>query len=706
MPQSQPDPSPRVLFLETLLPRETYARVFLFLVAVKALGYWLVSRLQHPQEPLSVLAMYRVGDIQVYPAISSLSRLNLSENIVFEHLQEGLWLPFPPLFPHALLVGLFGELGFVVADVIIALSYYVVLSALLRLFGISKSWSACASLLVVSGGLGFVAETVEATQKNPVFDALIKSIFGLLCAACLCSVLLSSRSASASRRARLIQLGWIAAVAAGLLYLIATDSSLWSWRIPRPFITEIPFLVCVFCLAIVLARCGHQNSRPWIPWFWSAIAFSLLFQSQLYSGMSTSLIIASMMIYSLSLSFRTQRNLKADIKSIFVFLATTAVCSVPFLLSRLLEHPDYPVRLGVFPVERNSISLIPSLNLYFLAGAALILGWFLLAALQGGSKDRHPYRKEGIWLLCSFCLASLLVFPVSAFVLGKSVQVYHFSEHIEKVVYLTILVFFLSTLSLKSLLFSGRNPKRAEERLGTIKVLAVILLSTVATVSSALEYSEVSGHMRPDFEEYQSLTNYRSDFLEITNELSIHRRQGAQVIGTLDAQLFSWWISFQNGHSFILDPSLTPLPDRVVENRLAAFCRILGLGSEEFKALINRPYVTNFWLGHDKYQASQAHTFAPLSDYDPEVRERIERADINSSWNLAIPNSEQERLLLLYESVDLKQVYAELALDLIVLAKDAGSRDFLPAPELFKLSFENETFRLWTRLRQDGGGSR
>ena len=91
--------------------------------------------------------MYRVGDIQVYPAISALSQLNLGENIVVEHLQESLSLPFPPLFPHALFFGSFGELGFVVADVIIALSYYLALSLLLRLFGISKSWSACASLL-------------------------------------------------------------------------------------------------------------------------------------------------------------------------------------------------------------------------------------------------------------------------------------------------------------------------------------------------------------------------------------------------------------------------------------------------------------------------------------------------------------------------------------------------------------------------------
>ena len=673
MPEPQPDLSPRVLFLETILPRETYAQIFLFLVALKALSYWLVSRLQHPREPLSIVAMYRVGDIQVYPAISSFSQLNLGENVVFEHLGEGFSAPFLPLFPHALFFGFFGELGFIVVDVVIALSYYICLSALLRLFGISKSWSGCASLLVVSGGLTFIADRIESTQANPIFDALIKSLFALLCVICLCSVLLSSQNSSASCRTRLIQLGWVAAVTAELLYLTSTDSSLWSWRIPRPFITEIPFLLCVFCLVVVLTRHSDQSSSHWLHWFWLAIAFSLLFQNQLYSGLSTSLVIASVMIYALSFSFRTGRDLKADIKSLLVFLATALVCSSPFLLSRLLEHPDYPVRLGVFSVERSNILLVPSLNLYFLTGAAFILGWFLIASLQGKSDNRQTHRRKNTWLLCGFCLASLFALPASALVLGKSVQPYHFSQHIEKVVYLTVLVLFLSTLDLRSLLFSNPLRKVGAARVGTIKVLVVILLSLVATVASALRHSQVSDHMRPDFEEYQSLTNYRSDFLEVTNRLSIHKSQGATVVGTLDAQLFSWWISFQNGHSFIFDPGLTRLPDSVIEHRLAAFCRILGMAAEEFRALINRPYVTNFWLSHDKYQASQAHTFAPLSDYDPAVGEGIERTDINSSWNLAIPNGEQERLLLLFESLDLQKVYAELKLDLIVLTKDASS---------------------------------
>ena len=644
--------------------------------------------------------MYRVGDIQVYPAISALSQLNLGENIVVEHLQESLSLPFPPLFPHALFFGSFGELGFVVADVIIALSYYLALSLLLRLFGISKSWSACASLLAVSGGLAFIASLVEYAQSNPTFGALIKSLFGLLCAVCLCSVLLSSRSSFASHRTRLIQLGWIAAVTAGLLYLMSTDSSLWAWRIPRPFFTEVLFLICVFRISVVLSEYRSQG-RSWITWFWSAIAFSFLFQSHLYAGFSTSLVIASVMLYVLLLSFKAGQGLKSEVKSLSVFFVAVSVCSLPFLLSRLLEHPDYPIRLGVFSVERGNILLVPSLNLYFLTGAALILGWFLIVALRSESNDQNATKKEDIWLLCGFCLASLLALPVSTFVLGKSVQVYHFSEHLEKVVYLSILVFLLSTLRLRSLLFSGRSEKGAGKEVRTFGVWMVILLSLVATVSSALQYSQVSGHMRPDFEEYHSLTNYRADFLEVANELSVHRSQGAKVVGTLDAQLFSWWLSFQNGYSFILDPALTPLPDSVIEYRLAAFCHILGLESEEFIALVNRPYVINFWLSHDKYQASQAHTFSPLSDYDPAVREEIRRTDINSSWNLAIPNEEQKRLLRLYESVDLQKVYAKLKLDLIVLTKDASSRDFVPPPELFELSFENGTFRLWRRLPRE-----
>ena len=75
---------------QAVLPQPCIDRLFLVAVLFSASSYWIVSRYVHPDEPESIAAMYRAGDIENYPFISALSRGQLSESVVREHAGKGV----------------------------------------------------------------------------------------------------------------------------------------------------------------------------------------------------------------------------------------------------------------------------------------------------------------------------------------------------------------------------------------------------------------------------------------------------------------------------------------------------------------------------------------------------------------------------------------------------------------------------------------
>jgi hypothetical protein len=231
--------------------------------------------------------------------------------------------------------------------------------------------------------------------------------------------------------------------------------------------------------------------------------------------------------------------------------------------------------------------------------------------------------------------------------------------------------------------------------LGNIPIYAIILVGVVASFGHAVRLSQKDTHMRSELEEYGSLTQYRTDFQGVTHELRQYSQLGDRVIGTFDHQLYSWWITFEQGFSFIPDPLFFTGADRDIEQRLAFLCRMLGMSPAQFHTFMMRPYVNHFWLAHNKYKVSKLHTFAPLSDYVLEdVQAAIEQAG-TLGGRFAIPLSEQERLQQDYAALD--HVPGNLKLDVLVLTNDVFLRRFHPPEGLFELIYENTTFRVWRR---------
>jgi hypothetical protein len=618
-----------------------YKYIFLFLVILKAASYWLISWWQHPTDPLSTIIIYRVGDIQYFPLIQALSRFQFGDFCLYEFRGTGvLSFPFIAFIPHALSYRLFGPFGFILADISVALAYYLILSRLFELLKVSSFLSRITSLLITCGVINLCLSVLSKFLVNKDFG-----FFGP-----------------------------------------------WGWRIPRPFVTEVFFLMCIYYI-LALSDTGNLPRRRY--WLMLGLSLALLLQGDLHSA----IVIASGISCFVLFLLLSKKNLTSYIiKGILWCFSSFAVFAIPFFLQRALEHPDVPRRFGVFPIDRMRLLLLSGKSTYAALGVIVVLALTILLLLKHSRNVVHrEHIKVSVIALMLIYLGAFIAQPASVILSGKGIQLSQFYDRfiITTLLILTIfalyLIYFIDNYfkhnpdKLKAALSAGYNVMKK-----FIIIMSVLLCLSV-TIRQAYVLSKKNQHFRSDFPEYASLKNYRYDFVSLVKELSMEEYKDYKVLGTFDIQLFSWWVTFHHGYSYTIDPCATAVPTSQMESRLINLCKIIGMGKDDFMEFLNRKFVWVFWVNAAQYQASSFYTFSPLSDYDKDEQKIIRGS--NSTWYLVMPNSEKTRFLnrFLFEGVN------KARLDLVVLTNDDSLKAFSPASEKFMLSYENPTFRVWRK---------
>lgn len=597
--------------------------------------------------------MYRVGgDSQYFPLISALSRLQFGEFCLYESKGEGvLSFPFATLFPFALFYHFFGSLGFVLADIFIALAYYIILSKILELLEIPLFLARAVSLLVVTGVVNYFVSML--------------------------SHFILSR-----------EYVWL---------------SFWGWRIPSPFVSEVFFLASIYCVLALLFSQNFVSCKRY--WFFLGLSTSALLQGDPFSAL---IVIISIFYFFLPfLIFK--KNLRVYIvKGIFLFSLVLIVFSIPFFLQRIFENPDVPRRLGLIPISRTKILLLYGKSTYITLIAILISTLFLLLLLKYFKNIYHTERiKKTVIILFCISLIAFISQPVSIILFGRGIQIWHFHDRFLRISLLTIMVFTLYALNfVYQFLKSDFNKLKIISFPGYIfynKLIIIILvfICILSMVKDAYVASENNKNIRQEsrFIEY-GLTNYRNDFVLLINELMKKEYKNCKVIGTFDHQAFCWWVAFNHGYSYVVDPFVAAVPDRTIEFRLINLCKIIGMSGTDFKKFFNLSYVHLFWLSHAKYIASSLYTFSPLSDYDNDEQEMIRTSNVDAVWHQIIPKSEQVRLINRYLNEDIKN---DLRLDLVVLTNDESLINFAPSSDRFMLTYKNYTFRVWRQKDQRYG---
>jgi hypothetical protein len=624
------------------MPQSSIDWLFVSAVLFSALSYWIVSRQFHPGEPMSITALYRAGDIENYPFILMLSRFRLSESVVYELAGKGV-APFPiwSSLPHGLGFRFFGPAGFVVVDLLGYLAFYFACVAMLGRLKVHPLVAKSVTVLILSGGLAMLSDLLACfsfLQRFPI------------------------------------------------------SLEFWGLRITRPFPSSI--LLCI-CMALFFRLLSDDQPRRRVgAWACFGVSSALLLQADPYSAITIA-ICTPFLLLGIVARHRTERGV--CVRNILICLAAFVLFAIPYIIQRACELPESPRRLGVFPVDRGHPLWLPYPNFTFLRVVWLVA--ICAAAIHLHFRSTNDKARTALGL-AGLCTASYLSLPLTCVLFGKTLQVYHFAISFHVFVFLALLVFCLAGLTaiIDAAARLDAKPLFRTAAVNLVRVVVAVVL--VFSIRWSLERAELlagrTGHVRSDFPEWQALgPTYRSDFAALVRELSKPDYAGREVVGTFDHQVYAWWATFRPGCCFLPDAALSVLPDEGIENRLIALCRTVGMSGPQFREFVLRRYASIFWLGHAKYQASQAYTFAPLSDYTPDQQRKISKTDVRGSWGSLVPRSEADRLLYKFDSTAGGALPGRL--DLIVLTKDESLSGLSPAEADFAPAYANDSFSLWRR---------
>jgi hypothetical protein len=467
---------------------------------------------------------------------------------------------------------------------------------------------------------------------------------------------------------------------------------LWGLRVPRPFLTDLFLMLCIGSwLRILVWR--SERKRDWALF---GLWFGLLLQSRYYSAATVGLAIGLVA----PLGMLRPGGLARSLRDLGIFGGVTAATCLPFVAQRFFEHPDVPVRFGSFAVDRLQPPMPEGLlwdlvtATLFAAVAALLVHWTAL-----------PRRRERLGAtlgLAVMCLLSALALPASTVILGETIQPYHFMDDALTFKTLVIVVALGQLFDIGAAWIARLLPATDRGRwLGRAGLALVAAGCLFLGASLHLPKIARQGHLRRDFKAYR-VSDYRAAFRELTEELGREHYAEARVLGTLDIQVLDWWSLFGGMQAFAPDTCATIIDDDEIEDRLLRFFRELGAEEHDVRRLINNRAVLIFFLGHAKYQVSPAHSFAPLSDYPLKVQQKSSNASWFNSWLVALPNSEVKRLVERYARTP--DGRGDLRLDVIVLGPGRLDRGLAPAPEQFRLSFQNRLFRVYLRSNLEPEG--
>lgn len=622
--------------------RSTIANRIVFLaclvaVVLAALFPYFNARWTHPHEPVSVSVLYRdqPGDIQYYPLISALSRGPMKEFMIKERLGSATHaFPVPGLLVHAIYYRLFGPYGYAVADVLIFAGFFSMLFLLMRVAGISTPTAAIVAMLFALGVFLII-------DFHPLPRLRVQ---------------------------------------------------VWEQRIPRPFVSDVLALATLAVLAWIVRTPSEERSRR--QWVLLGATLALIIQVDVYAAY---ILLASVSVAIIT-SVRFSRRL---VENLGLMFAVLLILCVPFLIQRSFHSHAIDVRWGLFRVPRTHLlfwrpeirAMAAPFLLYALLFAAAIIFKEEVDQIYG-SESSLRFRRILLLFIAVTGFGHLAI-PLTTFVLGKAVQIYHFpviARDLDSMCCIVCLAAAADVLARIAVRKTHGLPRFGWQ---PAALLALICLGALAYKIHFDRSSPQNGYIRADsFPELDGLsrTPYRVEFADLTRHLLSLGNPKHMVLGTFDHELCAWWLTFNQGCSYLADPFLSTVPDSEIEARFASFCHLLGMSPNEYAQIIQQPTMNLFWISCDKYQASRAYTYSALSDYSSSQRADIAHTTILDNWHIAVPLSEQRRLLTAYEASP-SGLRGEL--DVIVLTNEKAFRDHAPPASQWHLSYQSPRFRVY-----------
>ena len=480
--------------------------------------YWIAEFRYAPKSPGIVHNLYQTDD-EYLPPTYNLSRGHISEFSVLE--ERGNIYPFPvaAMSIHAAFLLLFGDSGWMIADLLVTAGVVAFLFWLFRCIVLNEYFAALTTLLLV----------LYSTEAN-----LLESI---------------------SHRLFLGDM-WV----------------FWGYRFYRPLVTTL-FILLQLYAAVAVLRAVSQRQLLWRAAF-IGITCAILMQGDIHAGLTACMVSAAFLIWS---SVRIKRSFSQMLSVLGMYGLALLVVMSPFLYQATLAVPDLKRRWGMILIPRLHPLFLPHTLQLLVFGIAAVIVLRLLIAWH-----EKLYQPGGGWrwaqpiiaVLASF-LASIIALPLSIVILGQGVQMGHFLDRAMR--YRTLLIvcllaaivnFALLHLARRRPALKWLQPHEWPVLLKFVSLLALLVMPVAFYVKHGLHAWSPNIQVRT-FEGWPAVPGYRASFDQLSEFLS-NRYNGSSplVLGTFDDQIRAWWQAKTGQWVYLPDPDMTTLTDEEIESRL------------------------------------------------------------------------------------------------------------------------------------------
>ncbi|MEI7595870.1 MAG: hypothetical protein WCK02_09000 [Bacteroidota bacterium] len=592
------------------------------------LNYWM-----NGFEDLGVLTIYRsnVGDIQYFQSIEALSKFNFSEVNILENIGHGVQgFPFASLLIDAFFFKIFGSLGFLVADILIFYLFFSTLVLLFRIIGSGTKTAVIVSVIISSSLIENLAPFILPEHFQWSFR-------------------------------------------------------LWGLRIPRPFITEI-FIILTFCINFYLLK--NPKSKSKLILFSLGATLAILTNMDLFAGFQLLII----QLYVMFFIVENWKDYKTWIIKLLWISSGFIVFIFPFLLQQYYIDPETTIRNGIInnPTFPHLLHLLLDLKPYLFIQITLIT--ILFTIIWGLNKiylkhDENFRIYSYLSLLLAISLFSAFFFSI---ITNKIVHPHQFIDRLDRYLSYSIIFIFIFLIMLVKKLDVSLNNSMFNQKIRTyllIIFISILSVSAIKIIFSAKKNAQISSHLTPKL---YDIKNYRQNFNELALELNKINTVRPLVLGTLDHQVRVYWQVFGHQYSYLPDVFCTTVSDNFAEKRYANFSKIIGLDSNQYSILTNKPSSILFGFPGFKYIANNMFQYSSSDDYYES--DKIQMMQTNAfDLNIIVPKSAKKRLIEMFK---LSNNLPIGQLDYIVLQKD-DILDSISDIKNAKLVFKNEVFRLY-----------
>jgi hypothetical protein len=570
-------------------------------------AYWITSLIVWGREDISIKAIYRYGDLQYYPLIAALAKLDLHPT--YSAFFESQGAQSFPLFAEAvpaLLFGLFGWWAFPIIDFIYFSLALIFLDKCFVLAGLRPAAAWASAVVCVTGSFLFEGRLAFVNSD------LYFGFYGL--------------------------------------------------RDPRPFLSGVSYFAFVWSF-LSLSENPERLQFSWRTNNWWPVIFGLaaaaLLQSDIYNFVSAA--AAGGMFVAINLMRRKLKPIGWSLLGLFVVASTFLMASLPFLLQLHFGAPDLIRRYGVYALDGVNRWLIcesfVKSNIHVMSRLSVAL-LSLYFALKLFGHRFPPSASMGLAILAASGFIGSLIF---FFLSPSATQIYHF-WWVARLTYVIPLFAFAAILADRVWAISADVVLRKLDVKTNLARVRKFLFAPIAAwailgfwVQTASEVSKTE-MMRSDYFQAMRVETFRRELNDVISYLDAHAQGNSHLLLTNDHHVLTWWIVSGRGALLMPDVFSTTLSQTNIETQLCMAGKYLGWSHTEFLQFLT-PNTTplsqtnNMWfLGGNLYSASASHHKWPLADYPLEFRDTILSLDIGiDSWQILMPISETKRLGDLYD---------------------------------------------------------